>query len=78
MQGRDLGRDKAEEVSKVVLLKVLRAKLWSVDFILKAIQTPKNQTVLINKGLIFIMYQEHIQVEKDAQFIKWKYRTVAE
>ena len=73
-----MGRDKAEKVSKVVLLKVLRAKLWSVDFILKAIQTPKNQTVLINKGLIFIMYQEHIQVEKDAQFIKWKDRTVAE
>lgn len=59
VQDRDLGRDKAEEVSKVVLLKVLRAKLWSVDFILRAIQTPKNQTVLINKGLIFIMYQKH-------------------
>ena len=54
-----MGRDKAEEVSKVVLLKVLRAKLWSVDFILRAIQTPKNQTVLMNKGLIFIMYQKH-------------------
>lgn len=78
MQGRDLGRDKAEEVSKVILLKVLRAKLWSVDFILRATQTLKNQTVLINKGLIFIMYQEHTQVEKDAQFIKWKYRTVVE
>lgn len=43
-----MGRDKVEEVSKVGSLKVLRAKLWSADFILRAIQTVKKQTVFIN------------------------------
>lgn len=48
MQGRDLGRVKAEEVSKVGSLEVLLAKLWSVDFTVRATQAFKKQIVFIH------------------------------
>lgn len=65
---QDSGREEAKERSEVGSLKILLAKLWMVDFILRARQTIKNQIVLINnKRLILITYQESTQIEKNIQ-----------
>lgn len=53
------------------------AKLWSVDFILRAIQKIKKQLVLINKSII-IIYQEDTRVEKNEQIPKMEIQNYSE
>lgn len=63
VQGKDLGREKAKEISKAGSLS-LASETLEYKLYFKG-NTIKKHIVLLNKGLIFIIYQEGTQIKKN-------------